>query len=67
LSAAKRPLPHAGQIKPFGQRRWNMKAAQLVSSENAFWNSAREREAAIEKLPGGRAIAATQNTICREA
>src|SRR5664279_3923041 len=67
LSAANRPLPHPGQMKPSGQRRWNMKEAQLASSENAFWNWASERAAAIEKLPGGRAIAATQNTICRGA
>src|SRR5271157_200829 len=65
FSAAKRPLPQAGQIKPSGQRRRNMKAAQLASSEKAFWNWASERAAAIEKRPGGRAIAATQDTICR--
>ena len=31
----------------------------------AFWNCASERAAAIEKVPGGREIAATQNTTCR--
>ena len=52
-------------MKPSGQRRPNMKAAQLASSEKAFWNSASEREAAIEKRPGGGGIAAAQDTICR--
>jgi hypothetical protein len=42
-----------------------MKATQLASSENAFWNWESERAAAIENGPGGRAIAATQDTIGR--
>jgi hypothetical protein len=43
-----------------------MKAAQLASSAKAFWNWASERAAAIERRPGGRAIAATQDdTTCR--
>jgi len=58
FSAENRDLPQAGQIKPSGQRRRNMKAAQLASSGKAFWNWASERAAAIEKRPGGRAIAA---------
>ena len=36
FSAAARRLPQAGQTKPSGHRRLNMKAAQLASSENAF-------------------------------
>ncbi len=36
FSAATRRLPQAGQTKPSGHRRLNMKAAQLASSENAF-------------------------------
>jgi hypothetical protein len=42
-----------------------MKATHFASSEKAFWNWASERAAAIERSPGGRTIAATQNTICR--
>ena len=49
------PLPQAGQTKPSGQRRLNMKDAQLASSENDFWNCASERAAAIERRPGDRA------------
>ena len=33
--AATRRLPQAGQTKPSGHRRLNIKAAQLASSENA--------------------------------
>ena len=65
FNVAKRRLPHAGQTKPSGQRRLNMKATHFASSEKAFWNWASERAAAIERRPGGRAIAATQNTIGR--
>src|SRR6267154_5775304 len=65
FNAAKRCLPQAGQTKPSGQRRLNMKAAQFASSENAFWNWESERAAAIERRPGDRTIAATQDTICR--
>src|SRR5450432_3211416 len=43
FSAAKRALPHAGQTKPSGQRRLNMKAAHRDSSENALWNWESER------------------------
>src|ERR1700693_1464580 len=35
FSAATRRLPQAGQTKPSGHRRLDMKAAQLASSENA--------------------------------
>ena len=35
FNAAKRLAPQAGQTKPSGQRRSNMKAAQLASSEKA--------------------------------
>jgi hypothetical protein len=36
--SAEAPSPQAGQIKPSGQRRRNKNAAQLASSEKAFWN-----------------------------
>src|SRR5271166_6386444 len=39
FNATPRGSPHAGQTKPPGQRHLNRNAAQLASSENAFWNS----------------------------
>src|SRR5271166_669101 len=45
FNVTKRRLPQAGQTKPSGQRRLNMKATHFPSSEKAFWNWASEREA----------------------
>jgi hypothetical protein len=39
-----------------------MKAAQLASSENAFWNWESERALAIDIRPDDRANPITQNT-----
>ena len=48
FSAATRRLPQAGQTKPSGHRRLNIKAAQLASSENASRNCENERALAIK-------------------
>src|SRR5271169_6109561 len=53
--AATRRSPQTGQTKPSGQRRLNRKAAQLPSSENAFWNWESERPLAIDLRPDDRA------------
>src|SRR5271169_5966919 len=61
---ATRRSPQIGQTKPSGQRRLNKKAAQLASSEKAFWNWDSERALAINVHPDDRANPATQDTIC---
>src|SRR5882757_5663731 len=51
FKAAIRRLSQAGQTKPPGHRCLNMKAAQLASSENAFWNWESERALGIDFVP----------------
>ena len=43
FKATARPLPHAGQTNPSGQRRAKRNPAQRASSGNSFWNSATVR------------------------
>ena len=64
FSAATRRLPQAGQTKPSGHRRLNIKAAQLASSENASRNCENERALAINGRPGDRANPIIQTTTC---
>jgi hypothetical protein len=64
FSAATRRLLQAGQTKPSGHRRLTMKAAQLASSENAFWNWESERALAIDVRPDDRANPITHDTTC---
>src|ERR1700728_5329046 len=49
FSAAARCSPQPGQTKPFDQRRFNKKAAQLVSSGNVSSNCESDRPLAIAR------------------